>query len=101
MVLYGYYGKVILAFRKVYTQRRFSTLQAHCKNELLSFLKEIPRKLDVVVMPDFFLDRLISLDCDAAGFFSMVKDAADRKGGSIDGITQTDIRGGNAINTAS
>jgi len=76
-------------------------LQAHCKNELLSFLKEVPRKLDVVVMPDFFLDRLISLDCDAADFFSMVKDVADRKGGSIDGIAQTDIRGGNAINTAS
>ena len=76
-------------------------MQAHCKNELLSFLKEAPRKLDVVVMPDFFLDRLISLDCDAAGFFSMIKDVADRKGGSIDGIAQTDIRGGNAINTTS
>jgi sugar/nucleoside kinase (ribokinase family) len=76
-------------------------LQAPCKNELLSFLKEAPRKLYAVVMPDFFLDRLISLDCDAAGFFSMVKDVADRKGGSIDGIAQTDIRGGNAINTAS
>jgi sugar/nucleoside kinase (ribokinase family) len=76
-------------------------LQPHCKSKLLSFLKEAPRKLDVVVMPDFFLDRLISLDCDAAVFFSMVKDVADRKGGSIDDIAQTDIRGGNAINTAS
>jgi len=76
-------------------------LQAHCKNELLSFLKETPRQLDVVVMPDFFLDRLVSLKCDPAGFFSAVKEVTDRKGGSIDGIVQTDLRGGNAINTAS
>jgi sugar/nucleoside kinase (ribokinase family) len=76
-------------------------LATDCKNELLSFLKEAPRKLDAVVMPDFFLDRLINLNCDAAGFFSRVTDVADRKGGSIDGIAQTEIRGGNAINTAS
>jgi ribokinase len=68
---------------------------------LLSFLEKAPGKLDAVVMPDFFLDRLISLDCDATGFFSMVKDVVDRKGGSIDGIAQADIRGGNAINMAS
>jgi sugar/nucleoside kinase (ribokinase family) len=72
-----------------------------CKDELLSFLKEDPKKLDVVVMPDFFLDRLINLNCDAPHFSSMVADVANRKGGSIDGIAQTDIRGGNAINTAS
>ena len=59
------------------------------------------KKLEVVVMPDFFLDRLINLNCDEPGFFSMVADVAKRKGGSIDGIAQTDIRGGNAINTAS
>lgn len=76
-------------------------MQAHGKNELLSFLKETHRQLDVVVMPDFFLDRLISLNCDPSVFFLKVKDVADRKGGSIDGIVQTDIRGGNAINTAS
>jgi sugar/nucleoside kinase (ribokinase family) len=72
-----------------------------CKNELLSFLKEAPKKLDVVVMPDFFLDRLINLNCDAPSFLSMVTNVTNRKGGSIDGIAQTDIRGGNAINTAS
>ena len=71
------------------------------KDELLSFLKEAPRKLDAVVMPDFFLDRLINLNCDPTCFFSMVKDVVDRKGGSIDGVAQTEIRGGNAINTAS
>jgi sugar/nucleoside kinase (ribokinase family) len=71
------------------------------KYELLSFLKERAKKLDVVVMPDFFLDRLVNLNYDASRFFSMVADVANRKGGSIDGIVQTDIRGGNAINTTS
>ena len=31
----------------------------------------------------------------------MLLDVANRKGGSIDGIHQTDLRGGNAINVAS
>ncbi len=71
------------------------------KGELLSFLKEDSNKHDVVVMPDFFLDRLVTLDCDASSFSSTIAEVAKRKGGSIDGIAQTDIRGGNAINTAS
>jgi hypothetical protein len=47
-----------------------------CKNELLSFLREAPKKLDVVVMPDFFFDRLINLNCDVPSFLSMVTDVA-------------------------
>jgi sugar/nucleoside kinase (ribokinase family) len=78
-----------------------SVLRAECKVELLNFLKERREKLDVVVMPDFFYDRLISLDYDAARFSSVIADITERKGGSIDGIEQIDIRGGNAINTAS
>ena len=74
---------------------------ADCKDELLGFLKKDLQKCDVIVMPDFFYDRLISLDCDAARFSSVIADIAERKGGSIDGVKQTDIRGGNAINTAS
>ena len=76
-------------------------MQAQYTKRLLDFLKETHRKLDVVVMPDFFLDRIISLNCNPAGFFSTVKEVANRRGGSIDGIMQTDFRGGNAINTAS
>jgi sugar/nucleoside kinase (ribokinase family) len=76
-------------------------MRADCKGELLGFLKKDPEKCDVIVMPDFFYDRLISLDWDAAGFSSAIADVAERKGGSIDGVKQTDIRGGNAINTAS
>jgi sugar/nucleoside kinase (ribokinase family) len=76
-------------------------LRADSVDELLSFLKQEPEKLDVTVMPDFFYDRLISLNCDADSFSSLTTEIAMRKGGSIDGIVQTDIKGGNAINTAS
>ena len=31
----------------------------------------------------------------------MIQDVTKRKGGSIDGVAQTDMRGGNAINLAS
>jgi sugar/nucleoside kinase (ribokinase family) len=72
-----------------------------CKDELLGFLKKDPEKCEVAVMPDFFHDRLINLDYDAAGFSSAIADIVERKGGSIDGIEQTDILGGNAINMAS
>ncbi len=93
--------KVILALRKISVKGAFQVMWADCKDELLGFLKEDHEKLDAVVMPDFFHDRLINLDYDAARFSSMIADVAKRKGGSIDGIAQTDIRGGNAINTAS
>ncbi len=76
-------------------------LKADCKRELLNFLKEEHEKLDAVVMPDFFYDRLITLDCDTPRFSALIADVAGRKGGSIDGISQMDIRGGNAVNTAS
>ena len=76
-------------------------LRTECKNELLDFLKKDPEKRSVTVMPDFFYDRLISLDCDVSRFSSVIADIVERKGGSIDGVVQTDIRGGNAINTAS
>ena len=52
-------------------------------------------------MPDFFLDRFINLEWNPAEFSELVADVAKRKGGSIDGILQTDLRGGNAINVAS
>ncbi len=76
-------------------------LRADWKDDLLSFLKRDLEQLDVVVMPDFFFDRLINLGYDAAHFSSVIADIIARKGGSIDGIEQTDIRGGNAVNTAS
>ena len=76
-------------------------MEAKYKNELLDFLKRKPPKHDIVVMPDFFLDRLISLKYNPIRFSSLITDIAERKGGSIDGIKQTELRGGNAINTTS
>jgi sugar/nucleoside kinase (ribokinase family) len=76
-------------------------LIADYKKELLNFLEEKPKKCNVIVMPDFFLDRLISLNYDTPHFSSLVADIAKRKGGSIDGVEQVELKGGNAINTAS
>ena len=73
---------------------------AGCKKELFSFLKEGRfRDFCAVVMPDFFLDRLLNLDWNVDEFSNLIVDVAKRKGGSIDGISQADISGGNAVNT--
>jgi sugar/nucleoside kinase (ribokinase family) len=69
--------------------------------EVQSFLKSKCEEATVVVMPDFFLDRFVSLDWDVKSFSEMIANVVERKGGSIDGIFQTEFRGGNAINTAS
>lgn len=69
-------------------------------DEVQNFLKSKLREVNVVVMPDFFLDRFVSLNWDADAFHEKIAGVAGRKGGSIDGITQTDFRGGNAVNTA-
>ncbi|MBX5328386.1 MAG: carbohydrate kinase family protein [Candidatus Bathyarchaeota archaeon] len=69
--------------------------------ELLDFLKNGIREFSVVVMPDFFFDRFLSISFDAESFCDALMDVIERKGGSIDGIEQAEFRGGNAINTAS
>ena len=72
------------------------------KMELQSFLQKPQLKnCKVVVMPDFFLDRLVNLDWDTAQFSGLVEEVIQRKGGSLDGIPQIDLRGGNAVNVAS
>lgn len=71
--------------------------------EVKHFLNRLDaeREINVVVMPDFFLDRFISLNSSPEAFAKTVKAVVKRKGGSIDGIIQKDFRGGNAVNTAS
>lgn len=69
--------------------------------ESQEFIRGPERELNVAVMPDFFLDRFISLNHDEKAFCKSIRNVIKRKGGSIDRIRQTDIRGGNAINTAS
>jgi ribokinase len=73
-----------------------------CKKELQNFLKQKKtEEFKVAVLPDFFLDRLISLNWNHSEFSGLISEVVKRKGGSIDGIAQTDLRGGNAINVAS
>jgi ribokinase len=72
-----------------------------CKKELQSFLTQKPKECRVAVLPDFFLDRLINLNWNPQEFSELIAELTKRKGGSIDGIPQTDMRGGNAANVAS
>jgi len=53
----------------------------------------------IVVMPDFFLDRIIKLR-SREELFNGINDKARSGGGSIRGIPSTDIKGGNAANIA-
>jgi sugar/nucleoside kinase (ribokinase family) len=69
--------------------------------ELEEFLERKPRELTVVTMPDFFLDRLVNLHRNPLAFQKDLVSVAERKGGSIDNIEQSEFRGGNAVNTAS
>ena len=70
------------------------------KNELEDFTKKKHKECKVTVLPDFFLDRLINLDCNPAEFSSLIGDVVNHKGGSLDGIPQNDLHGGNAVNVA-
>jgi len=70
-------------------------------NELNRFLKSENGKISVVVMPDFFLDRILCLNWNTKTLSEKLENVARRKGGSIDGLKQAELRGGNAINTAS
>ncbi|RLI22155.1 hypothetical protein DRO54_01890 [Candidatus Bathyarchaeota archaeon] len=60
-----------------------------------------PKQFSVVVMPDFFLDRFVSIDTDVADFSKILASIASRKGGAVDEVKQLEFRGGNAANTAS
>ncbi|MCL5876519.1 MAG: PfkB family carbohydrate kinase [Candidatus Bathyarchaeota archaeon] len=73
-----------------------------CHSELQEFLEKPTEKdCKVVVMPDFFLDRIVNLQWNLAEFTGSVGEVVKRKGGSIDGVHQMDLKGGNAVNTAS
>lgn len=59
----------------------------------------MPRKFDVAVMHDFYIDRL--LYAGAMGRFTeSLKTKAAEGGGGIHGTRQEDVRGGNAVNLA-
>jgi ribokinase len=53
----------------------------------------------IVVMPDFFVDRIVRLESKDK-FFDLLTEKADRGGGSVRGVPMTDVKGGNAVNVA-
>ena len=53
----------------------------------------------IVVMPDFFVDRIIRLESKEK-FFDALREKAARGGGSVRGIQTTEVKGGNAVNVA-
>ncbi len=59
------------------------------------------RRLEVVVMPDFFFDRILDLKCATKDLCRKMVKMTEAKGGNIDSVAQKDMRGGNAANTAS
>jgi sugar/nucleoside kinase (ribokinase family) len=70
-------------------------------NDLLQCLKRAkPRKFNVVVMPDFLIDRLATYSGEVEQFSQMIAEVASRFGGDIHGLKQIELRGGNAANTA-
>jgi ribokinase len=77
-------------------QRKSRTLES-----LIQKLQQTkPMEKSVVVMPDFFLDRIVTYPKDLQELMRNMARIVDQKGGSIDEIQQMELRGGNAVNTA-
>jgi len=77
------------------------TLLSWCVNDLLRCLKLTkPRVFKVVVMPDFLLDRLVTYEGDLEQLSKVLTEIARHKGGTVHGVKQMELRGGNAANTA-
>jgi len=81
---------------------RGKTSLSECIEDLIHFLERLrsPREFNVVVLPDFFLDRLVTYEGNVKRLSKAITEVAGRKGGSLHGIKQTELRGGNAANTA-
>ncbi|MFL6511387.1 MAG: carbohydrate kinase family protein [Nitrososphaera sp.] len=67
--------------------------------EIIDKLRHLSTIGSIVVMHDFFIDRIIRLE-SKEDLFDMVNEKAKVGGGSIRGIPTTDIKGGNAVNVA-
>ncbi|AIF85158.1 sugar kinase, ribokinase [Candidatus Nitrososphaera evergladensis SR1] len=66
---------------------------------IIDKLKQLHILGSIVVMPDFFVDRIIRLDAREK-LASALEEKAKNGGGSVRGVPTTDIRGGNAVNVA-
>jgi ribokinase len=67
--------------------------------EIIDKLRQLSIIGSIVVMPDFFVDRIIQLE-SKENLFDMLTEKAKVGGGSFRGIPTTDIKGGNAVNVA-
>jgi ribokinase len=54
---------------------------------------------NIVVLPDFFLDRIIKINSKDE-LFRTITDKTTIGGGSIRGVNTLDVKGGNAVNVA-
>lgn len=66
---------------------------------IIEKLKQLNIVGSIVVMPDFFVDRIIRLDSKEK-LFDALAEKAKRGGGSVRGVPTTDVKGGNAVNVA-
>jgi ribokinase len=66
---------------------------------IIEKLRQLSIVGSIVVMPDFFVDRIIRLESKER-LFDALDEKAKRGGGSIRGIPMTDVKGGNAVNVA-
>jgi ribokinase len=62
-------------------------------------LKQLRLDGTIVVLPDFFLDRIIKINSKDE-LFKMIDSKTTFGGGSIRGVSTFDIKGGNAVNVA-
>ena len=67
--------------------------------EIIEKLRHLSILGSIVVMPDFFVDRIIRLE-SKENFFDMLTEKAKVGGGSVRGIPTKDVKGGNAVNVA-
>jgi ribokinase len=66
---------------------------------IIEKLKQLNIVGPIAVMPDFFVDRIIRLESKEK-LFDALTEKARRGGGSVRGISTTDVKGGNAVNIA-
>jgi len=70
---------------------------------LLSMFRDLQKRIKslkpIVIMHDFFIDRIVRLN-NLDSLFGDASSKIDAGGGSIRGIEQSELKGGNAVNTA-
>jgi len=71
----------------------------HILVAIIEKLKQLSIVGSIVVMPDFFVDRIIRLESKEKLFDAMTEKAM-RGGGSVRGVPTVDVKGGNAVNVA-